>query len=83
MKNETVIYGGGRRAGKVFAFCRAMGWSLKPFQKILLTRLMYSKELRAFIPAEIKPWSFERLWKEAHPKKEWHVLLIEEYAYMK
>ena len=77
------IYGGGRISGHTFKFCKAMGWNLNCYQKIFLTRLLYSEKLRSFVPACTK--SFEKFWWDhagVKKKHDWHVLHIEEFAYM-
>jgi len=72
----NTIISPGIRAGRTFAFCKAMGWSLRPYQMLLLLRVSYSNAYRKFMPP--KPFNFEKWWQETHPKKTWHTVWIEE-----
>lgn len=75
MTTSTLI--SGRRAGRTIGFCKAMGWSLRPYQKILMLRLSYRQDYLSFLPPE--PWSFDQWWNAHNQKSPW--LVVERFDY--
>lgn len=46
--NQTILLSG-HRAGKVTEFCKMMGWSVKPYQKILLLRFSFGNAYKKYM----------------------------------
>lgn len=77
--NTTTIISSGNRAGKASAFCKAMGWPLRAYQRVFLLVWTNHERYKPFIPARrvSQDW-FREWWLETHPKKTWHTVWVEE-----
>lgn len=74
----------GCRAGKSFAFCKAMGWDLKAYQRVTMLLLLFRRDYRPFIPPRtVWPFSFQDHWMQTRkdPGHEWRAIIIDEFAF--
>lgn len=81
MTKTTIL--SGIRAGRVTSFCKAMGWSVRPYQTILVERMMNRSRYKQFIEIA-PPKTFDQIWEAwdtASKDKEWTHIFIEECAF--
>ena len=79
-----ITLSGGRRAGQVFAFCKAMGWNLKVYQRVTMLLMLFRSEYRPFIPPRpVRPFSFHDHWMETKKDRGhgWTTVIIDEFAF--
>lgn len=80
---STSVTMSGIRAGRVTAFCAAMGWEVRPYQTIAMERMVSRAKYKAFIPVA-PPKTFDQIWEEWHPRKKggWVAITFEETAFL-
>ena len=76
---NSIIFSG-HIAGKTTAFCKAMGWSVKPYQTLFMIRHGFMSDYRKFIPKEsvdFYKWWYKHLGRKDRGH-EWQAVIFDE-----